>query len=40
VAKFLSPKALAALMERTGFANVQIASWNFGSVILHTARRS
>jgi demethylmenaquinone methyltransferase/2-methoxy-6-polyprenyl-1,4-benzoquinol methylase len=39
VAKFPSPQALAALMEKTGFTNVQIASWNFGSVILHTARR-
>jgi demethylmenaquinone methyltransferase/2-methoxy-6-polyprenyl-1,4-benzoquinol methylase len=39
VAKFPSPPALAALMEKTGFAGVRIASWNFGSVILHTARR-
>lgn len=39
VAKFPSPEALAALMERTGFADVRIASWNFGSVVLHTARR-
>ncbi len=39
VAKFPSPEALAALMEKTGFADVRIASWNFGSVILHTARR-
>jgi demethylmenaquinone methyltransferase/2-methoxy-6-polyprenyl-1,4-benzoquinol methylase len=40
VAKFPSPEALAALMERTGFADVRIASWNFGSVVLHTARRT
>jgi len=39
VAKFPAPEALAALMERTGFADVRIASWNFGSVMLHTARR-
>jgi demethylmenaquinone methyltransferase/2-methoxy-6-polyprenyl-1,4-benzoquinol methylase len=39
VAKFPSPQALAVLMEKTGFTSVQIASWNFGSVILHTARR-
>ena len=39
VSKFPSPSALAALMESTGFANVEIASWNFGSVVLHSARR-
>ena len=39
VAKFPSPPELAALMERTGFADVRIVSWNFGSVILHSARR-
>jgi demethylmenaquinone methyltransferase/2-methoxy-6-polyprenyl-1,4-benzoquinol methylase len=39
VSKFPSPSALAALMESTGFANVQIAAWNFGSVVLHSARR-
>jgi len=39
VAKFPSPPELAALMERTGFADVRIASWNFGSVVLHSARR-
>jgi len=40
VAKFPSPSELAALMERTGFGDVRIASWNFGSVVLHSARRS
>ena len=40
VAKFPSPPELAGLMERTGFADVHIASWNFGSVILHSARRA
>jgi len=39
VSKFPSPPELAALMKRTGFSGVQIASWNFGSVILHSARR-
>ena len=39
VAKFPSPAGLAALLEKTGFAEVRVASWNFGSVILHTARR-
>ncbi len=39
VAKFPSPPELVALMERTGFGDVRIASWNFGSVILHSARR-
>jgi demethylmenaquinone methyltransferase/2-methoxy-6-polyprenyl-1,4-benzoquinol methylase len=40
VRKFPSPPELASLMERCGFADVRIASWNFGSVILHSARRS
>ena len=40
VSKFPSPPELAALMQRTGFADVRIASWNFGSVILHSARRA
>jgi demethylmenaquinone methyltransferase/2-methoxy-6-polyprenyl-1,4-benzoquinol methylase len=39
VAKFQSPTKLAALMEKCGFGNVRITSWNFGSVILHSARR-
>jgi demethylmenaquinone methyltransferase/2-methoxy-6-polyprenyl-1,4-benzoquinol methylase len=39
VSRFPSPGDLAALMERTGFGEVHIASWNFGSVILHSARR-
>src|SRR5579859_4459452 len=40
VRKFPSPPELASLMEKCGFADVRIASWNFGSVILHSARRS
>lgn len=39
VAKFPSPPALAALMEKSGFADVQFTSWNFGSVILHAGRK-
>lgn len=39
VAKFPSPEALAALIARTGFGEIRISSWNFGSVTLHTARR-
>jgi demethylmenaquinone methyltransferase/2-methoxy-6-polyprenyl-1,4-benzoquinol methylase len=39
VTKFPSPPVLAALMESTGFADVRIASWNFGSVVLHSARK-
>jgi len=40
VSKFPSPAELSALMEKCGFRDVRIASWNFGSVILHSARRS
>jgi len=40
VSKFPSPPELAALMQRTGFTDVRIASWNFGSVILHSARKA
>jgi len=40
VSRFPSPPALAALMESTGFANVEIASWNFGSVVLHSAQKA
>jgi demethylmenaquinone methyltransferase / 2-methoxy-6-polyprenyl-1,4-benzoquinol methylase len=39
ITKFPSPSALTALMEKAGFANVRIASWNFGTVLLHCARR-
>lgn len=40
VSKFPSPPELSALMEKCGFRDVRIASWNFGSVILHSARRA
>jgi demethylmenaquinone methyltransferase / 2-methoxy-6-polyprenyl-1,4-benzoquinol methylase len=39
VSKFPSPPELASLLQRTGFSEVRIFSWNFGSVILHSARR-
>ena len=39
VSKFPSPPALAALMESAGFTNVEFVAWNFGSVVLHSARR-
>jgi demethylmenaquinone methyltransferase / 2-methoxy-6-polyprenyl-1,4-benzoquinol methylase len=39
VAKFPSPPELTALIKRTGFVDARMASWNFGSVILHSARR-
>jgi demethylmenaquinone methyltransferase / 2-methoxy-6-polyprenyl-1,4-benzoquinol methylase len=40
VAKFPSPARLAALMEQNGFGEIRVFSWNFGSVILHMARRT
>ncbi len=39
VRKFPSPAELASLMEKSGFADVRVTRWNFGSVILHSARR-
>jgi demethylmenaquinone methyltransferase / 2-methoxy-6-polyprenyl-1,4-benzoquinol methylase len=38
VRKFPSPDELTALMESTGFTHVRVSSWNFGSVLLHSAR--
>jgi demethylmenaquinone methyltransferase / 2-methoxy-6-polyprenyl-1,4-benzoquinol methylase len=40
VSKFPSPPELAALMAKHGFTDIRIIPWNFGSVILHTARRT
>jgi len=40
VSKFPSSPELAVLIEKTGFAGVHVTPWNFGSVILHTARRA
>jgi demethylmenaquinone methyltransferase/2-methoxy-6-polyprenyl-1,4-benzoquinol methylase len=40
VSKFPSPPELSALMVKHGFTDIRITSWNFGSVVLHTARRT
>ena len=40
VAKFPSPSEIAALMLKSGFGEVKIVSWNFGSVVLHTAKKA
>ena len=40
VGKFPSPRELASLMESCGFTAVQFEAWNFGSVLLHRARRA
>ncbi|HEV2205097.1 MAG TPA: bifunctional demethylmenaquinone methyltransferase/2-methoxy-6-polyprenyl-1,4-benzoquinol methylase UbiE [Candidatus Acidoferrales bacterium] len=40
VGRFPSPDELASLMDRCGFASVQFERWNFGSVLLHRARRA
>ena len=39
VAKFPSPAEIKALMEKAGFSGVKIESWNFGSVVLHSAKK-
>ncbi len=38
VARFPNRTELAALMKKVGFIDVRISSWNFGSVVLHSAR--
>jgi demethylmenaquinone methyltransferase / 2-methoxy-6-polyprenyl-1,4-benzoquinol methylase len=38
--KFPSALELIALTENNGFADVRVDSWNFGTVLLHTARRT
>ena len=38
VSTFPSPRELTSLMTKTGFTDVRHESWNFGGVILHTAR--
>jgi demethylmenaquinone methyltransferase / 2-methoxy-6-polyprenyl-1,4-benzoquinol methylase len=40
VGRFPSPDELAALMKRCGFADVNYEAWNFGSVLLHLARKA
>lgn len=39
VAKFPQPEELSELMERAGFRDIRFCSWNFGSVVLHSAKR-
>jgi demethylmenaquinone methyltransferase / 2-methoxy-6-polyprenyl-1,4-benzoquinol methylase len=39
VSKFPSPADLSARMEKTGFTDVRINSWNFGTVNLLSGRR-
>jgi demethylmenaquinone methyltransferase / 2-methoxy-6-polyprenyl-1,4-benzoquinol methylase len=38
VARFPVPKEITALMQKVGFISVHTTSWNFRSVVLHTAR--
>lgn len=40
VGKFPSAGELSTLMERCGFAQATFEAWNFGSVLLHWARRT
>jgi demethylmenaquinone methyltransferase/2-methoxy-6-polyprenyl-1,4-benzoquinol methylase len=40
VAKFPSPAEITALMKKTGFDEVHYESWNFRSVVSHTARKT
>ncbi|MGD0404810.1 MAG: bifunctional demethylmenaquinone methyltransferase/2-methoxy-6-polyprenyl-1,4-benzoquinol methylase UbiE [Candidatus Acidiferrales bacterium] len=38
VAKFPSRTELAEMMKKVGFVDVKVFVWNFGSVVLHSAR--
>ena len=40
VSKFPSPAELTTIMEKNGFADVHVSMCNFGSVVLHSARRT
>jgi demethylmenaquinone methyltransferase/2-methoxy-6-polyprenyl-1,4-benzoquinol methylase len=40
VAKFPPPSEITALMQKTGFDEVHFESWNFKSVVIHTAKRA
>jgi demethylmenaquinone methyltransferase/2-methoxy-6-polyprenyl-1,4-benzoquinol methylase len=40
VARFPSARELSALMQRCGFTDVRVHSWNFGSVLLHRAKKA
>jgi demethylmenaquinone methyltransferase / 2-methoxy-6-polyprenyl-1,4-benzoquinol methylase len=39
VAKFPSPPEITAMMRAAGFHEVQYESWNFRSVVMHTAKK-
>jgi len=38
VKKFPPPDELTSLLQKVGFWDVRVSRWNFGSVVLHTAR--
>jgi len=38
VARFPAPTEITALLQKVGFTSVHTTSWNFRSVVLHTAR--
>ena len=40
VARFFRPAELAALMTRTGYQSVEFRAWTFGTVALHTGKKS
>jgi demethylmenaquinone methyltransferase/2-methoxy-6-polyprenyl-1,4-benzoquinol methylase len=40
VARFFQPAELAALMTHTGYQSVEFRAWTFGTVALHTGKRS
>ena len=40
VAKFPSASELTDLLERCGYGDIRVTAWNFGSVVLHSARRT
>ena len=40
VARFFRPTELAALMTRTGYQSVEFRAWTFGTVALHTGKKS
>jgi len=40
VARFFRPAELAALMTRTGYQSVEFLAWTFGTVALHTGKKS
>ncbi len=40
VARFPGPTEVSALLRKVGFDKIRATSWNFGSVVLHSARLS